>query len=130
CDRGSLSRTVLKAAAFGVHNALGTWNRMVDVFISASEAMRERFVRGGIRPDRIVVNPQFAPDPGTGEEQRHYFAFVGRLTPEKGLRVLLDAWTDVAAELRVVGEGPLEGVVRAAAARLPRVRYLGPLPPA
>jgi glycosyltransferase involved in cell wall biosynthesis len=130
CDRGSLSRSVLKAATFSVHNALGTWNRMVDVFIAPSESMRERFVRGGILPDRIIVNPQFAPDPGVGDDERRYFAFVGRLTAEKGLRVLFDAWSDVDAELRIVGEGPLEGLVREVAVRIPKIRYLGALPPA
>jgi glycosyltransferase involved in cell wall biosynthesis len=52
--------------------------------------------------------------------------YVGRLVPEKGIDVLLDAWSEVRqdATLALVGEGPLAD--RASAT--PRTRVIGPLP--
>jgi glycosyltransferase involved in cell wall biosynthesis len=52
--------------------------------------------------------------------------YVGRLAKEKGLDVLLRAWDRPFASLAVAGGGgPLLGEVKAAAARHPRVRWLG-----
>jgi len=52
--------------------------------------------------------------------------FVGRLVPEKGVAVLLDAWRQVSppATLVLVGDGPLAAGARAT----PGARLLGPLP--
>ena len=52
--------------------------------------------------------------------------YVGRLVAEKGIDVLLDAWSEVRqhATLAFVGEGPLA----ARAGRTPRTRVIGPLP--
>jgi glycosyltransferase involved in cell wall biosynthesis len=52
--------------------------------------------------------------------------FAGRLVPEKGTAVLLDAWRHVStpATLVLVGGGPLAGAVQAT----PGARLLGPLP--
>lgn len=55
--------------------------------------------------------------------------FVGRLVPYKGVAVLLDALAQAPqVTVDIVGEGPLEGELRAQAARLgiaSRVRFLG-----
>ena len=52
--------------------------------------------------------------------------YTGRLVPEKGVQVLLEAWPrqPVDATLVVIGDGPLAGAVSAT----PRARLLGPLP--
>ncbi|HEY2159682.1 MAG TPA: glycosyltransferase family 4 protein [Solirubrobacteraceae bacterium] len=52
--------------------------------------------------------------------------FVGRLVPEKGISVLLDAWRRIRtqATLVIIGDGPLA----TAAGATPRTRLLGPLP--
>jgi glycosyltransferase involved in cell wall biosynthesis len=89
------------------------------------------FVRAGIDADRILIRPQSAPDVGIGSDDRDYFLFAGRLSPEKGVEMLLAAWEDgIEADLLVAGGGVLEGRVREAARRCPRIRYLGELTPA
>jgi len=52
--------------------------------------------------------------------------FAGRLVPEKGVAVLLEAWRRVrpGATLVIVGDGPLADAARAT----PATRLLGPLP--
>jgi glycosyltransferase involved in cell wall biosynthesis len=56
--------------------------------------------------------------------------FVGRLSPEKGVGDLLGAWAHLgdAARLKVVGDGPLAGLVRQAVARDGRIEFLGQQP--
>jgi glycosyltransferase involved in cell wall biosynthesis len=54
--------------------------------------------------------------------------FVGRLSREKGLDVLLPAWERLgpdAPPLKIAGDGPLAADVKAAAARNPRIEWLG-----
>jgi glycosyltransferase involved in cell wall biosynthesis len=49
-----------------------------------------------------------------GESNGSYALFVGRMAPEKGVRVLLRAWQGLkGAPLKMVGDGPLMGEVRA-----------------
>ncbi|MGH3647795.1 MAG: glycosyltransferase, partial [Micromonosporaceae bacterium] len=58
--------------------------------------------------------------------------YVGRLSEEKGLGLLLAAWdrhpAGVLGGLTVVGDGPLRSEVVAAAAARPDITYLGPQP--
>src|SRR5207253_481877 len=65
--------------------------------------------------------------PGAGAGQGGYAIFVGRLSPEKGIETLLSAWQRIAAvlPLKIVGDGPLAEQVRTAAARDPRIEWLG-----
>jgi glycosyltransferase involved in cell wall biosynthesis len=54
--------------------------------------------------------------------------FVGRLSPEKGIKTLLQAWQDVPTyELVIIGEGPLESDVRKASLSNKKITYLGSL---
>jgi glycosyltransferase involved in cell wall biosynthesis len=60
------------------------------------------------------------------ELQGRLVLYVGRLVAEKGIDVLLDAWSEVRpdATLVLVGEGPLADRAR----RTARTRVIGPLP--
>jgi glycosyltransferase involved in cell wall biosynthesis len=96
-----------------VHRSLGTWSRMIDVFIAVSEFMRRKLIQGGISRELVRVKPNFLPDPGIGDRKRDRAVFVGRLSIEKGLSSLLDAWRDLPdIPLDIIGSGPLEGSIR------------------
>jgi glycosyltransferase involved in cell wall biosynthesis len=137
CYRDSRSQTAAVAAMLAVHRARRTWHRDVDAFIALTAFGRDRFVAGGLPAHRLLVKPNFAPDRGEpdGDDasgQARYgrgpYLFVGRLTVEKGIRPLLAAWrlVDGERELRIVGDGPLAGEVRAAAASARGVTLVGP----
>jgi glycosyltransferase involved in cell wall biosynthesis len=115
--------------------------RHADAVLAYGEHTR-RFV-AGIRghDDDVFVAPQsvepelFAREVATEEtdafRERHgltgpFALYAGRLVPEKGVAVLLDAWRAVRSDLTlvVVGDGPLARAVGEA----PRTRLLGPLP--
>jgi glycosyltransferase involved in cell wall biosynthesis len=78
-----------------------------------------------------VVKPNFvAGDPAPGTGAAGYALFVGRLSPEKGLGTVLEAWQRLRGTipLKVVGEGPLGASVEQAAAQGPGIEYLGRRP--
>jgi glycosyltransferase involved in cell wall biosynthesis len=65
--------------------------------------------KGIVPADRIVMQPSFiavpvAPGEGPGEG----FVFLGRLTPEKGLRTLLEAQKLAKVPLKIIGQDPTE----------------------
>jgi glycosyltransferase involved in cell wall biosynthesis len=88
------------------------------------------FIAGGWDADQIDVIPNYVyPDPGPGTGQGGYALFVGRLDPIKGLNTLLEAWNRDAIELplRIVGSGPLQDKIEAAASHNPLIQYMGPV---
>lgn len=104
----------------------------MDLYIALTEFARRKFVEGGFPAERVVVKPNFVhPDPGPGDRGGGFALFVGRLAPEKGVRTLLAAWRHLPGiPLKVVGDGPLAGEMRAVVARegLRGVDLLGRLP--
>ena len=109
CYRNSRLATVALSTMLAVHRAAGTYQTQVDTYIALSEFSRRKFIEGGLPADRIVVKPNFvAPDPGAGEGIGGYALFVGRLSGEKGIKVLTDAWKRLPhIPIRVAGDGPL-----------------------
>lgn len=110
CYRGSRAATGLVAAGLAAHRVAGTFSRKVDAYLALTDFARHTFIRGGLPAGRIHVKPNFvAPDPGERGEVGDYALFVGRLSEEKGLRTLLDAWRRLESTiaLRIAGDGPL-----------------------
>jgi glycosyltransferase involved in cell wall biosynthesis len=128
CYRDSRLATAAVAGMLVTHGAIGTWRRKADVFVALTEFARRKFIEGGLPAERIVVKPNFVtPDPGVGEGEGSYALFVGRLSPEKGVDVLLDAFRRAggAVPLVVVGDGPLAPQVAEMAASNGNLRWLG-----
>jgi len=79
-----------------------------------------------------VIKPNGIPDPGVPPPPGDGFLFAARLSPEKGLALLLDAWrchpVGALGPLRIAGDGPLRELAESAAAERSDITYLGPLP--
>jgi glycosyltransferase involved in cell wall biosynthesis len=132
CYRGSRPASAAVAALLTTHRALRTWQTKVDAYIALSEFARGKFASGGLPRQRIVVKPNFVhPDPGAAQKQRpgQYGLFVGRLSEEKGVRVLLAAWKRLALPipLFILGDGPMRQAIASEIAELgsPRVHLVG-----
>ncbi len=108
CYRGSHAATAVTAAMLGIHRFRNTWSERVDQYIALTEYGRRMFIRGGLPGERITVKPNFlANDPGPRESRGNYAVFVGRLSPDKGLRTLLQAWKQLPEiPLMIAGDGP------------------------
>lgn len=109
--------------------------RYVDLFVSPSRFLLATHESEGLLAAKRAVVPNGVPLPAAVEvapcdaARRRRFLMLTRLTVEKGIRVALDAVARLPAavdiELSIGGRGPLEGEVREAARRDPRIRYLG-----
>ncbi len=136
CYRSSRIQSAVVATMLAKHAARGTWKRDVDLFLAVSEFIRDRMIAGGLPAERIAVKANFVEDDGAGTAASPRRAtgrrdgpllFVGRLTADKGVDLLLDGWagTPEMPILEVVGDGPLHDEVVAASASNGRVVAAG-----
>jgi GalNAc-alpha-(1->4)-GalNAc-alpha-(1->3)-diNAcBac-PP-undecaprenol alpha-1,4-N-acetyl-D-galactosaminyltransferase len=87
--------------------------------------------------DRISVIPPALADAGDsaakphdGKDEDRTILYLGRLSPEKRVDLLLTAWQGLHHRLhdwrlRIVGDGPLRGQLERQAVELPRVEFVG-----
>ena len=127
CYRNSRPATVAVATMLTLHRLLHTWTETVDRYIALTEFAREKFIQGGIPAEKIAVKPNFVADPGVGSGRGGYALFVGRLSEEKGINLLLRSWQQIGKTmpLKIVGDGPMRPQVLEAAQTIPGVEWLG-----
>jgi len=132
CKDGSLGASLVLALESAAHRALGAWDP-VRTFISPSRFMATTMRRAGVYPERLRLLDHFVdarPLPAKAEPGGPV-VFAGRLAPEKGVDLLVEAiaLAGPPARLEVAGEGPERARLGALAAeRAPgRVRFHGRL---
>ena len=92
CYRSSLLGSLATARMISAHRRRKTWNTDIDRYIALSAFSRRIFIEAGFPEDRIIVKQNFISDPGAPkDESREGALYVGRLSAEKGLRVLLES---------------------------------------
>lgn len=105
--KSGLMGTVLsRVRRMGVLEKITHW-------IAISQAQKDLHVQIGIPAERITVIPHFyeVPEIPLSEARRSNVVYIGRLSPEKGIDVLLRAWKLAGSEvgnarLDIVGDGP------------------------
>ncbi len=107
CYRGSRAQSAVMATALAVHRS--TW-RLVHAFLAPNRLVAGHLHDFGIAPDRIVIKPNAVPDPGPPSARGHGVFFAGRLTPEKGVGLLVEACARAGVPLRIAGDGPLRAI--------------------
>lgn len=109
CYRNSRIQTLPITFMQQFHKWIGTWSKYVDLYIPATEFSRQKLIEGGLHPEQIEVKPNFFLEmPEPSYNHNNYVVFFGRLSVEKGLRTLLNAWKDLNdIPLKIVGDGIL-----------------------
>jgi glycosyltransferase involved in cell wall biosynthesis len=128
CYRGNRAATGAVAVMMAAHWAIGTWRSAVAFYIAPTEFLRRTLVRSGLPPERIVVKPHFtAGDLRPGSGCGGYALYAGRLSTEKGIDTMIEAWSRLGGvlPLKIVGDGPMAAIVREAALRNAAIEWLG-----
>jgi len=117
CYRGSVGATATLAAMLTLHRAIGTYSRDIDCYITLTQFARRKVAKGGIAENKLVVKPNFVPDPPPpGRGDGGYVVFVGRLLEGKGTETLVAAWRHLpSVKLKIVGDGALRPALEAMA---------------
>jgi glycosyltransferase involved in cell wall biosynthesis len=126
--RNSVFQTAGVALMTSIHNLIGTWRNKVDKFITLTAFARSKFLESRVNAsaDQFMLKPNFIDDPGSGRETREdFFLFVGRLSEEKGIRVLLNAFKSSDLKLVIIGDGPMKAEVESVVKERSNIQHLG-----
>ena len=129
CYRNSRWMTALMVRMLENYWKKGTWIKDVDMYITATEFGRRKYIAAGIPSERIVVKPNIDREKVSMEQESQdggYALYAGRLSPEKGVEVLLKAWRKKSLlPLKIAGDGPLTDQLKRDAEGIPDLEFLG-----
>lgn len=131
CKRDSLAASALAALELYVHRFMRIYENNVDVFIAPSRFLRDKMIEFGIDGRKIVHIPQLIDVGAYTPRYDHedYLVYFGRLSGEKGGRVLIEAVKKLgSAKLYVAGEGPRKRELEDYAQDTNSITFLGYVP--
>ena len=147
CLTGKRSNAVLRRCYKESFVASYAWKRMidqswrsgallknVDAYICPSQEVARMHERIGIPDSKIHVLANACPDPLSDTQNIPIAAsnttlYLGRISREKGVDTLIDAWSSIDSKLLIAGSGPEEISMHRRAAKNDRIRFLGQLEP-
>jgi glycosyltransferase involved in cell wall biosynthesis len=114
CYRQSLPESLALWHLITYNRGRKTWSRDVDGFIAPSHFAAQKLLEIGIPSERLYIKPNFTSDPLINQSipplpARPTFLYLGRLSPEKGVITLLQAWKHLHQrewQLNLLGDGP------------------------
>lgn len=123
CYRNSLPQSAITALMIMLHRARRTWTRDVARYIVLNQMCRDKFVEGGLPFEKLRIKPNFVESQGAPLwVHRQGGIFIGRLSPEKGLRTLAEAVQSLPGVfIDVYGSGPMQALIE----NSPGLRYKG-----
>lgn len=132
CYRESRVATTVTVVMLSLHRVLRTYSQMVDVYITLTEFSRNKFIEGGLPAEKVLMKPNYIDTDKLRRKSEIttniYALFIGRLSPEKGINILLAAWKHLGNKLplKIVGDGPIKSIVAKSAKMSSSVEWLGP----
>lgn len=132
CKKGSFTASLLASAESYVHRMLRIQD-LVDVFVAPSNFLMKKLIEYGFDEDRIISMPNFINLDGDNGpvDVGDYIIYSGRLSPEKGVDVLVEAARGIrGAHFIIAGEGPHREALerQAASVTSSRVDFVGHQP--
>ncbi len=134
CYRESFGLSALYALSIGGNRLAKTFD-LVDKFIVLTEFSAQKMLESQLtKSNKIAVIGNFIPSPlpsvGRDESREDYVLYIGRLSTEKGIKVLLEAGKLLkSTKILVIGSGPdssnLQNIITME--KLGNISLLGPI---
>jgi glycosyltransferase involved in cell wall biosynthesis len=134
CDKRSYLQKLWRWIRFSIVKNIFKVNKKVSGYVAVSRFIAELAGKylAGKKPVRIIYNPIEIDQMQkvkcrVTDKKRTEFLYVGRLSAEKGIDLLLDAISEVDAGLTIIGDGELMDMCRDYASRLgnKKIKILG-----
>jgi len=133
--RGSVLQTAVVAHMIEYHRKRKTWDTKVNRLIALSDFAKSKFIEGGIAENQLTIKPNFVNDYSNeisdslpvSHIPSDYYVFVGRISSEKGIEMLVETWVEakIPTPLYIIGEGPLMDKLKQKAHENNKVVWLG-----
>src|SRR5690606_20343351 len=96
------------------HKKIKTWDK-INCFICLTPSMAKLYKGSklGITHDRFFIKPHFVFPSKNNEmiEKGNDFIYVGRLSEEKGIHLLVQAFKHLPYNLKIIGDGPMREMI-------------------
>lgn len=130
CHKNSLIASTIYALETYFNFLFNQYRKNVYCFISPSKFLKDKLIEFGWPKQRIEYIPNFlsVTDFEPKFSPGRYFLYLGRLSSEKGIKTLIQAFLNLKhadIQLKIAGEGPLEQELKARAASDQRISFLG-----
>jgi glycosyltransferase involved in cell wall biosynthesis len=127
CYRGSAAQSLAVAFMLTFHHLRKTWVNQVNAYITSTDFSRTKMIQAGLPAERIFVKPNFSHDViGHAHLSDSYTLTIGRLSPDKGVAAVLQAWETLGdVPLKITGDGEMRAMVEQFTESHPAVNYLG-----
>lgn len=115
------------ATSMWLHQKLRTW-QIPDKLIFLSKHSKALFNNPKLHLEKkqFIIKPNFTAQPLLNKVVRKdHFLFVGRLSNEKGVELLLYTFSQLDATIKIAGDGLLKELVIKYATKFKNIEYLG-----
>lgn len=124
----SFFKTFWTALTYYLHLKLDTWKK-VDKYLVLTPFMKELLLNSAkkIKENQIAIKANaICETTFESPEKKNTFVYIGRLSQEKGIQVLLDAFKkNPSFNIEIFGSGPLENLVELASSQYNNIQYKG-----
>lgn len=110
CAIHNCRNSVPMSIAYALRNAVtrwrGTLHEGISAYLCCSRFVAEQTIRGGFPADRVRVLHNFSdlPEAPPKSSPGDYIAFVGRISPEKGIDILIEAARRNRLPVKIAGD--------------------------
>lgn len=117
CFKSSRLFSTILALSTILHRKAGTWKNKVNRFVVINPFMPQLLSDIGIPPNKIILQRNVLSDFTNStlkdySERKDFYLYVGRLSIEKGVHHLIEAFKSCAKKLLIVGDGDLVDFVK------------------
>ncbi|ODB89575.1 hypothetical protein A3194_10465 [Candidatus Thiodiazotropha endoloripes] len=114
CYRDSFAASTTLAISLIAHRVLGTYKRKINIYIALNEFCKEKLIEMGVPKSKILIKPNFVQPPKQmNTEKNGNPLYVGRLSEEKGIQVLVNAIKSIPKyNFDVAGDGPKKSLFK------------------
>ena len=139
CFGNSYLKTTQLTLMTSLHKYLGTWREKIDMYICLNDFAKNKLANSSLQLslNQIAIKPNFTEDIGyqndhhfdsqsiTTQKREDFYLFIGRLSKEKGIDILLEATKKSGCKLEIIGDGELKELVEKATQTHPNIIYHG-----
>jgi len=114
-----------------LHQLIGTWS-LPNKYIALGQNTKDVFANSKLKSivKNIIIKPNFCFNKSKSEGSAgKYYLYVGRLSVEKGVGLLLKTFSENKLPLKIAGTGILEQTVIEHCKEFPNIQYIGSIKP-